>query len=112
MQSSACSRGIWPLHLGLFFLLKSRLRADRLARSKRFMDIHILRDGKQTGPFSEETVQVLLKQGSILINDLAWQPGMPEWLPLHAVLYPASRQQTGEPQPVTDSPARVSHPIP
>jgi hypothetical protein len=76
------------------------------------MDIHILRDGKQTGPFSEETVQVLLKQGSILINDLAWQPGMPEWLPLHAVLYPASRQQTGEPQPVTDSPARISHPIP
>ena len=35
------------------------------------MDIHILRDGKQTGPFSEETLQVLLKQGSIMINDLA-----------------------------------------
>jgi hypothetical protein len=69
------------------------------------MDIHILRDGKQTGPFSEETVQVLLKQGSILINDLAWQPGMPEWLPLHAVLYPAA-------QPTGKSGIRSSHPIP
>jgi hypothetical protein len=69
------------------------------------MDIHILRDGKQTGPFSEETIQVLLKQGSILINDLAWQPGMPEWLPLHAVLYPAA-------QPSGPAPERSSHPIP
>jgi hypothetical protein len=55
------------------------------------MEIHILRDGKQIGPFSEETVQSLLKQGNILINDLAWSPGLPGWSPLHAVLYPAAQ---------------------
>ncbi|HEX5177685.1 MAG TPA: GYF domain-containing protein [Chthoniobacteraceae bacterium] len=52
------------------------------------MDIYILRDGKEIGPFSEEATQTMLKQGSILINDLAWQPGMPQWIPLHNVLYP------------------------
>ena len=55
------------------------------------MEIYILRDGKQTGPFSEEATQSLLKQGAIMINDLAWQPGLPQWLPLHAVLYPAAQ---------------------
>lgn len=55
------------------------------------MEIHILRDGKQIGPFTEETVQSLLKQGNILINDLAWAPGLNGWSPLHAVLYPAAQ---------------------
>ena len=54
------------------------------------MDIYILRDGKETGPFSEETTQTLLKQGSILVNDPAWVPGMPAWKPLLQVLYPAA----------------------
>ena len=53
------------------------------------MDIYILRDGKEIGPFSEETTQTLLKQGSVLISDLAWRPGVPQWIPLHSVLYPA-----------------------
>ncbi|HEX8312979.1 MAG TPA: GYF domain-containing protein [Chthoniobacteraceae bacterium] len=53
------------------------------------MDIYILRDGKEIGPFSEETTQTLLKQGSVSINDLAWKPGMADWIPLHSVLYPA-----------------------
>ena len=52
------------------------------------MDIYILRDGKETGPFSEDATQGLLKRGEVLIADLAWRPGMPEWLPLHSVLYP------------------------
>ena len=54
------------------------------------MDIYILREGKETGPFSEDETQRMLKQGEALINDLAWRPGMPEWIPLHTVLYPAS----------------------
>src|SRR5688572_24732646 len=63
------------------------------------MDIYILRDGKETGPFTEETTQSLLKQGSILINDLAWRPGMPNWQPLHAVLYPAAQPDSVRPPP-------------
>lgn len=55
------------------------------------MEIHILHDGKQIGPFTEETVQSLLKQGNVLINDLAWSPGLTGWNPLYAVLYPAAQ---------------------
>jgi hypothetical protein len=54
------------------------------------MDIYILRDGSETGPFSEEDTQRMLKQGEARITDLAWRPGMPEWIPLHSVIYPAS----------------------
>ncbi|MEA3206958.1 MAG: hypothetical protein QOE70_15 [Chthoniobacter sp.] len=54
------------------------------------MDIHILRDGTQIGPFTEDAVQSLLKQGSVQINDLAWRPGMPQWVPLVNLLYPGT----------------------
>jgi hypothetical protein len=76
------------------------------------MDIYILRDGAQTGPFSEEQVQAFLKQGSTLINDLAWTPGALHWQPLHAVLYPAA-QPTVPPPPPTDlrPPAMPENPI-
>lgn len=62
------------------------------------MDIYILRSGKEVGPLSEVTVQTLLKQGSILLNDPARRPGMDQWSPLHSVLYPAA------------SPAQVQRP--
>ena len=51
------------------------------------MDIRILRDGTEIGPFPEETVQTLLQQGSIAITDLAWCPGLPQWVPLANLLY-------------------------
>jgi cytoskeletal protein RodZ len=74
-------------------------------RSSTLMEIHILRDGRQIGPFTEETVQSLLKQGNILINDLAWSPGLDGWGPLHAVLYPAA-------QPPPPPTAAVPPPMP
>jgi len=79
------------------------------------MDIYILRDGQEMGPFSEEATQTLLKQGSVLIHDLAWQPGMSQWIPLHSVLYPAppvvastSPEVESEPDPPTDDPVASS----
>ena len=51
------------------------------------MDIHILHGGIEIGPFSEVTAQTLLKQGSVLVTDLAWSPGMPDWVPLVNLLY-------------------------
>ncbi len=54
------------------------------------MDIYLLRDGKEFGPFNEEMTQGFLKQGTIEINDLAWTPGLISWSPLVQVLYPAS----------------------
>ncbi len=50
------------------------------------MDIYILREGSQTGPFSEEMTQNLIKQGGALPTDLAWRPGMSQWIPLQNVL--------------------------
>ena len=54
------------------------------------MDIYLLRDGKEFGPFDEDTTQSFLKQGNIVMDDLAWTPGLPAWSPLAHVLYPAS----------------------
>lgn len=72
------------------------------------MDIYILRDGKETGPFSEEETQRMLKQGEALINDLAWRHGMPEWIPLHSVLYPAGASAAPvPPPPPAEEPLRI-----
>ena len=49
------------------------------------MDIYILRDGEEIGPFGKETTQTLLTQGSVAENDLAWRPGMPDWVPLNEI---------------------------
>ena len=49
-------------------------------------DIYLLREGKEIGPFSEATTHSFLMQGAILIDDLAWTPGMAEWTPLKRVL--------------------------
>ncbi len=54
------------------------------------MDIQIVHNGVQMGPFTEETVHAMLKSGSVLVNDLAWRPGLADWVPLMNVLYPAA----------------------
>lgn len=54
------------------------------------MDIQIVHNGVQMGPFTEETAHAMLKSGSVLVNDLAWRPGLPDWVPLMNLLYPAA----------------------
>ncbi len=73
------------------------------------MDIYILRDGKEIGPFSEDTTQTLLKQGSIAEADYAWHPGLPKWIPLADVLRPAPALETPPPPPPT---AALETPLP
>ena len=68
------------------------------------MDIQILRDGQQTGPYTEEAVHALLKEGRVLINDLAWRPGLSEWVPLVRVLYPAAAQPAAPAAPEPPAP--------
>lgn len=77
------------------------------------MEIFILREGKETGPFTEEITQNMLKQGSVLINDLAWQPGMANWLPLHSVLYPGPLPTTSQrpPPPPAEALAAAAAPV-
>jgi hypothetical protein len=71
------------------------------------MEIYILRDGSQTGPFSEQTIQRLLAEDSVAPTDLAWQPGAPQWIPLQEVL-----QARVEPEPTAPSPATPTAPEP
>ncbi len=72
------------------------------------MDIQILRDGKQTGPYTEDAVHEMLKQGKVLVNDLAWRPGLPAWIPLMNVLYPAA---TAPPPPPIPPQAPAAAPL-
>jgi len=66
------------------------------------MDIYILRDGKEIGPFTEKTTQTLLKEGSVSEVDYAWHPGLPKWIPLASVLNPAPPAlETPPPPPPT-----------
>lgn len=62
------------------------------------MDIFILRDGEQTGPFNEKTVETMIADGAARLKDMAWRKGLPAWLPLSEVLNPGS-QKPSEPPP-------------
>ena len=56
------------------------------------MDIFIIREGRQTGPFSEDAVKASLTEGSARSTDLGWRKGMTEWRALNEVLKPVSEQ--------------------
>ena len=60
------------------------------------MDIFIIREGSQAGPFSEEAVRAFLTEGTARPTDLGWRKGMAEWQALSEVLKP-QREQTGDP---------------
>ena len=78
------------------------------------MDIYILRDGKETGPFSEATTHTLLQQGSIAETDFAWHAGLPKWIALADVLNPPARalETPPPPPPAADEiPAVVPAPV-
>lgn len=74
------------------------------------MDIQIVRDGKQTGPYTEEAVHALLKEGSVLVSDLAWRPGLPDWVPLVNLLYPAATRPPAPPVPAPEPAAEPREP--
>jgi hypothetical protein len=61
------------------------------------MEIFIIRDGKQTGPYDDAKIQSMLSQGSVLAKDNAWRKGLPAWLPLSEVLQPDSTQPPASP---------------
>jgi len=50
------------------------------------MQIYIARQGRQTGPFTEEQTRDMLSSGSITTTDLAWTDGLSDWKPLHEIL--------------------------
>ena len=68
------------------------------------MQIFIIHDGQQAGPFTEDAVQTLLTKGHVRPNDMGWRKGLPAWLPLSRVLEPAAGA-VNAPPPVPSSKA-------
>ena len=56
------------------------------------MEIYLVQDGKETGPFPEEDVRAGLESGQFSPDTFATCQGMDEWKPLSEVL-------PGEPLP-------------
>src|SRR5262245_22804901 len=54
------------------------------------MQLFLAKDGKQTGPFSEEQVRSMLAGGSVSASDLCWHEGLSTWLPLSQIVACAS----------------------
>ena len=46
------------------------------------MQLHIVKDGQQRGPYSQMQVVELLREGALSPADLAWETGMAGWIPL------------------------------
>ncbi len=53
------------------------------------MDIYIIRDGQESGPFSDQAAQELLEQGNAAATDFACRTGMDRWVPLSELLVTA-----------------------
>lgn len=43
------------------------------------MQIYLARNNQQAGPYTVEQVNQMLATGQVLLDDLAWHEGMPEW---------------------------------
>src|SRR6266446_10198395 len=71
------------------------------------MEIFIIRDGKQTGPFTEDAVQALIEKGSVRSKDMGWRKGLAAWLPLSEVLKQNS-ERGNQPPPVSNERAGVN----
>lgn len=60
------------------------------------MDIFIIREGRQAGPFSESAVKAFLTEGTARTADMGWRKGMAEWRPLSEVLKAGTAPLNGE----------------
>lgn len=49
------------------------------------MNIHISKNGQSLGQFALADVNRMLQSGQISPNDLAWQEGMPQWVPVRSI---------------------------
>lgn len=72
------------------------------------MDVFIIRDGEQIGPFEDGAVQSMLAEGQVSHEDYAWRTGMSAWIPLREVMGSAVRNATPPPAPAESGIRRVS----
>ena len=50
------------------------------------MQIYIAKNGKQTGPFTEDQTRDMVASGSVSPDDLGWSEGAADWRPLRLLL--------------------------
>jgi len=50
------------------------------------MQIHVAKSGQQSGPYTVEQVQNMVRSGLLSAADLGWHEGMAEWAPLHTIV--------------------------
>lgn len=68
------------------------------------MNVFVLRDGQQYGPYSSEQIQLYLQEKRFQPTDLAWYEGLPEWQPLQTLFPSAAPPTTGFPAPTAPAP--------
>lgn len=75
------------------------------------MDIYIVHQGQESGPYSEKAAAHLLAQGSVEESDLAWRQGLPDWQPLGQVLAAEpARPAAGKPKTAASAPSAEAKP--
>lgn len=62
------------------------------------MTIHISRNGQRLGPYTEQQLAEVVKNGQISLDDTAWKEGMADWQPLRTIYTPP----VGAPTPPPD----------
>jgi hypothetical protein len=65
------------------------------------MSYYMSRQGRQSGPFTEEQLKQFLAEGKVLPLDLVWTEGMADWLPLIRVSFTADSPQAQGAIPVS-----------
>lgn len=74
------------------------------------MEIFVAKSDQQTGPFSEQQIESMLKSGMIVPTDLAWHEGLWEWAPLHQVLNVGAPMSLSAKPPLLGTPVRKTAP--
>jgi hypothetical protein len=68
------------------------------------MNYYISRNGQSYGPYSEETIQKYLNEGSMQASDLARTDATSDWTPLGQLMGRAAPQHAAKPSPIPESP--------
>ena len=80
------------------------------------MQIYISRNGERYGPYTEQQLREHLASGAVVAEDLAWQEGQSDWVPV-STLFPEARPQglqfSGSEEPAAEqAPSRMPRFIP
>lgn len=78
------------------------------------MEIYLLREQKEVGPYGAEDVRSWLDLGQVSASELAWAPGLESWVPLQSILDPdlaPEPEVQSAPEPPVAAPEPVAKPI-